>query len=274
MTRGLLSIAVLGLLGIFFAQQDTCSSVFDTNGAFETAEGRTWAKTYGGEATERAYSIEQTDDDADGSSYGGVDYSHGSLLLMLANNAHGLAVHQPLVAADYGQVAGLEFARHRHVALVRQPGLDGATDGLAVECEVDDLAHRSGDQGVLVDQDRLLGLLDLEGYVVTIDAIGCQTEIAETIIGQGADYVLAVKDNQLTLREDVQAAFEHQGRFNRPDYHKTVNKGHGRIEIRECWAISDPDSLTHINHYKLWKGLRSLVKLTSLPSSSRSPHAA
>jgi predicted transposase YbfD/YdcC len=110
---------------------------------------------------------------------------------------------------------------------------------------------------------ELLRLLDLEGCVVTIDAIGCQTEIAETVVDQGADYVLAVKDNQATLREDIQAAFEHTGRFNQPDHHKTVNKGHGRIEIRECWAISDPDILAHINDYKLWKGLHSLVKLTS-----------
>ena len=109
----------------------------------------------------------------------------------------------------------------------------------------------------------LLRLLDLEGSVVTIDAIGCQTEIAETIIDQGADYVLAVKDNQETLREDVQAAFEHRRPFNRPDHHKTVNKGHGRIEIRECWAISDPAILAHINNHKLWKGLNSLVKVTS-----------
>jgi predicted transposase YbfD/YdcC len=110
---------------------------------------------------------------------------------------------------------------------------------------------------------ELLGLLDLEGCVVTIDAVGCQTEIAEAIIDQGADYVLAVKDNQATLREDIQTAVEHTGRFNQPDYHKTVNKGHGRIEIRECWAVSDPDVVAHINGYKQWKGLHSLVKVTS-----------
>jgi predicted transposase YbfD/YdcC len=110
---------------------------------------------------------------------------------------------------------------------------------------------------------EVLRLLDLEDCVVTIDAIGCQTEIAETIVDQRGDYVLAVKDNQETLREDVQAAFEHKGLFKRPDHHKTVNKGHGRIEVRECWAISDPDILAHINDYKLWKGLHSLVKLTS-----------
>lgn len=106
---------------------------------------------------------------------------------------------------------------------------------------------------------EVLRWLDLTGCVVTIDAIGCQTEIAETIIDQAGDYVLAVKDNQTTLREDVQAAFEHKGLFKRPDHHKTINKGHGRIEVRECWAISDPDILAHSNDYKHWKGLHSLA---------------
>lgn len=110
---------------------------------------------------------------------------------------------------------------------------------------------------------QLLRLLDLQDSVVTIDAIGCQTGIAETIVDGGADYVLAVKDNQVTLREDVEAAFEDRGLFKRPDYHKTVNKGHGRIEIRQCWAVSDPDVVAHINDYKAWKGLHSLVKVTS-----------
>jgi predicted transposase YbfD/YdcC len=110
---------------------------------------------------------------------------------------------------------------------------------------------------------ELLRLLELEGSVVTIDAIGCQTEIAETIIEQKANYVLVVKDNQETLREDVAATFEHTRPPIRPDYHKTVNKGHGRIETRECWAVSDPEVLAHINAYKAWKGLRSLAKVTS-----------
>lgn len=108
----------------------------------------------------------------------------------------------------------------------------------------------------------LLGLLDLEGTIVTIDAMGCQTEIAQAIITQDADYVLALKTNQEKLFEDVATAFEQTVPDTPTDYQRTVNKGHGRIETRECWALSDPDILSYINTYKQWPGLQSLVKVT------------
>lgn len=108
----------------------------------------------------------------------------------------------------------------------------------------------------------LLELLDIENAVITIDATGCQTEIAEIIIQRQADYVLAVKKNQEWLLEDVQAAFEPTVPPLSADYHRTVTKGHGRIEIRECWALSDPEITAHINSYKSWPGLTSLVKVT------------
>jgi predicted transposase YbfD/YdcC len=110
---------------------------------------------------------------------------------------------------------------------------------------------------------ELLSLLDLEGTVITIDAIGCQTEIAETIVGKDANYVLALKANQEKLFEDVVTAFEPTVPAIPTDYHRTVNKGHGRIETRECWALSDPDILDYINAYKHWPSLQSLVKVTS-----------
>lgn len=110
---------------------------------------------------------------------------------------------------------------------------------------------------------ELLRLLDLKGTIVTIDAIGCQTEIAQAILDQDADYVLALKANQERLFEDVEAAFVKTVPAIPTDYHRTVNKGHGRIETRECWALSDPDILTYIKDYKDWHGLRSLVKVTS-----------
>jgi predicted transposase YbfD/YdcC len=109
----------------------------------------------------------------------------------------------------------------------------------------------------------LLRLLDVKDTVVTIDAIGCQTEIAQAIIDQKADYVLALKANQGSLFEDVVAAFEKTVPAIPTDYHRTVNKGHGRIETRECWALSDPDILSYINDYKEWPGLHSLIKVTS-----------
>lgn len=110
---------------------------------------------------------------------------------------------------------------------------------------------------------ELLALLDIEGATVTLDAMGCQTAIAEAIIEQKADYVLAVKDNQGTLLEDVRACFERTSDIASIPYHRSANKGHGRIEIRHCWATDDPETLAYINHYKDWPGLRSLVKVTS-----------
>ena len=110
---------------------------------------------------------------------------------------------------------------------------------------------------------RLLRLLDLSDAVITIDGIGCQTEIATAIREQHADDVLAVKGNQETLAYDVQAAFEPTTRDFASQYAKTVNKGHGRIEIRECWATDAPDVLAFIQDLKAWSGLRSLVKVTS-----------
>jgi predicted transposase YbfD/YdcC len=110
---------------------------------------------------------------------------------------------------------------------------------------------------------KLLGLLEVSEAVVTIDGIGCQTEIAAALTAQHADYVLAVKGNQKTLAYDVQAAFEPTTRDFAPQYAQTVNKGHGRVEIRECWVTDAPDVLAFIQDYKAWSGLRSLVKITS-----------
>jgi predicted transposase YbfD/YdcC len=110
---------------------------------------------------------------------------------------------------------------------------------------------------------ELLGLLDLEDTIVTIDAIGCQTQIAEAIISQDADYILALKTNQERLFEDTVTAFEPTIPAIPIDHHKSISKGHGRVEIRECWALADPDILSYINSYKQWPGLHSLVKVIS-----------
>lgn len=109
----------------------------------------------------------------------------------------------------------------------------------------------------------LLRLLELEETIITIDAIGCQTEIVEVISDQKADYVIAAKDNQGTLLQDIQTAFDRTESHHDVAYHRTVNKGHGRIEIRECWAINDPEIIAYIDDYKDWKNLRSIVKVTS-----------
>lgn len=76
---------------------------------------------------------------------------------------------------------------------------------------------------------------------MTVDAIGCQIHIAQTIVEQGADYVLAVKENQGNPYETIQTLFAdpREMAFVDRDYYKTVDKGHARIEVRECWTTSD-----------------------------------
>lgn len=72
--------------------------------------------------------------------------------------------------------------------------------------------------------------------------MGCQTDIAEKIIQQQADYMLAVKGNQGTLSEDISDLFTGFEQANWQevvhDYFKTVNKNHARLEIRQCWVVS------------------------------------
>jgi predicted transposase YbfD/YdcC len=110
---------------------------------------------------------------------------------------------------------------------------------------------------------KLLHLLELAGCIVTIDALGCQTEIAAAIVDRGADYVLAVKDNQKRLAEDLKDLFggvvEANWQGVPHGHHRTVNKGHGRIEIRDCWTLSEWDYLDYLENHQAWKGLRTVA---------------
>ena len=94
---------------------------------------------------------------------------------------------------------------------------------------------------------KLLEMLQIKGCIVTIDAMGCQTEIAKKIVDAGADFVLQVKGNQPSLLEGVKLHFvEHlQDDFARTDVrrHKTFDKGHGRIEHREYYVCPVPKDL-------------------------------
>jgi predicted transposase YbfD/YdcC len=113
---------------------------------------------------------------------------------------------------------------------------------------------------------ELLQLLEISGCIVTIDAIGTQTEIAKTIIDGGGDYLLSVKENQGHLFEDIQFLFAvdvAQGYEHEHSYAKTVNKGHGRIETRECWAIDQEAYLSLIRKCEQWKGLKSIIRIVS-----------
>jgi predicted transposase YbfD/YdcC len=115
---------------------------------------------------------------------------------------------------------------------------------------------------------RLLRLLALEGCVVTIDAMGCQSAIAAQLVAQGADYVLALKGNQPTLHATVVGAFADAARTDRErwipaeqDHAQTWDKGHGRLERRRYTALSDPDLLACLDPTHAWPGLRSVVQV-------------
>ena len=110
---------------------------------------------------------------------------------------------------------------------------------------------------------ELLRALDLTGCLVTIDAIGCQTAIAQLIGDQGADYLLALKANQGQLYDDVALLFADlaasQYQAYPYDYAKMWNKGHGRIELREAWTISAPQVLAHLRHANQFARLTTVM---------------
>ena len=110
---------------------------------------------------------------------------------------------------------------------------------------------------------ELLKLLALSGYIVTIDAIGTQTTIAKTIVEAEADYVLSVKENQGHLYEDIATLFAvdqaQDFKYASYEYKQTTSKGHGRMEVRECWSTSNPEYLQLIRHVQDWAGLKSIA---------------
>ena len=112
---------------------------------------------------------------------------------------------------------------------------------------------------------ELLDALDLRGCIVTIDAMGCQTKIAATIVNKEADYLLALKENHGQLYEDVTLLFDdlEQSDFTAYAYDtdKTVDKNHGRIEIREAWVITEPTLLAALRTAEKWPQLSAVVKV-------------
>jgi predicted transposase YbfD/YdcC len=106
---------------------------------------------------------------------------------------------------------------------------------------------------------QLLQLLEISGSVVTIDAMGCQTAIAETIVNGGADYVLAVKDNQPTLHAGIAAHFLDQMEDDfariKVSQHETKERGHGRDEHRTYMVCDAPADLPDLAR---WKNLKRI----------------
>ena len=104
---------------------------------------------------------------------------------------------------------------------------------------------------------ELLDLLDIRGRIITIDAMGAQTAIAEKIVDGGADYILAVKGNHRDLLDQIRGRFDRQ---HPCDSDLQVDKGHGRLESRKCDVIR---RLDFIDSHVEWKAVRSVVRITA-----------
>jgi predicted transposase YbfD/YdcC len=111
----------------------------------------------------------------------------------------------------------------------------------------------------------LLKRLDLQGRIVTIDAMGCQRDICQQIINQGGDYVISLKGNKGNLHKDVALWFEDAN--HSPDHlWQEWDKGHGRIEDRECRATADIAWLQAVHN---WPGLTSIAVVNSCRETSK-----
>jgi predicted transposase YbfD/YdcC len=112
---------------------------------------------------------------------------------------------------------------------------------------------------------RLLEMLSVEDAVVTIDAMGCQRAIAEKIVKQGGNYVLAVKENQPALHEAVKGVFDELTGPGIPcvsyQFHEDVDAGHGRVETRRVWTTGWTDWWKDRED---WVGLKSFVCVESV----------
>lgn len=114
---------------------------------------------------------------------------------------------------------------------------------------------------------ELLAQLHLDGCLVTADAMNCQVKTAQTIVERKGDYLLALKANQPALYDETVQLFDDLAASGGTAYvhshAKEVSSGHGRIETRQAWVISDPKWLRLVPSTLRWPRLTALVKLTS-----------
>ena len=104
---------------------------------------------------------------------------------------------------------------------------------------------------------KLLEILDIEGATITIDAMGCQKDIAEKIIDNGANYILSVKENQASLLENIKDEFLFSKQITKSS---TIDGDHGRIESRTCSIIT---KFQHVGKNNNWRNLKTVIKIES-----------
>jgi len=170
-------------------------------------------------------------------------------------------VHGQIINIDGKRLAGSEdkFLGKRAIYMVSAWAEENEI--VLGQCKVDEKSNE------ITAIPELLKLLMISGCIVTIDAIGTQTHIAQSIVEAQADYVLSVKDNQGHLFEDISVLFAvdqaQDFKYASLAHHQDIHKGHGRIEIRECWSTSDPAYLNLIRDRENWVGFRSIAMVMS-----------
>jgi len=160
---------------------------------------------------------------------------------------------QGVVAID-GKTARRSHDRSKGKQAIHIVGAWATENGIALgQTKVDDKSNE------ITAIPELVKTLNLKGCVVTIDAMGCQREIAKTIVEAGADYLLAVKGNQETLCEDVEDEFKaaQADNFAHMDcqYFESLERGHGRIEKREYWYTHDIEGLGTLERWPKLAGM-------------------
>ncbi len=159
------------------------------------------------------------------------------------------------VVASDGKALRRTFDRARGLGALHLVSAWATGNGLALgQVAADDKSNE------ITAIPQLLDLLDLKGCVVTIDAMGCQKDIAAPVVAKGADYVPALKENQPALYVGVTGhfaqQFDGQGATGKMRHAQEVETGHGRTETRDTYVVPAPQALVAPG---VWAGLASLV---------------
>ena len=164
-----------------------------------------------------------------------------------------------IIAID-GKTLRRSHDRHAGVSAIHRVSAWSSENGLVLGQEK--TAEKSNEITAIP---QLLDVLEIKGCIITIDAMGYQTTIAEKIIQKKADYILALKGNQGNLHIEVTDFFETalaaDFKHVQHDYFEEHDAGHGRIEYRQCWAITP--SADSFPSFKKWPDLKSLIMIKS-----------
>lgn len=169
------------------------------------------------------------------------------------------AISREVIALD-GKMLRRSYAKEEDKAAIHMVSAWATTNRLVLgQQKVDEKSNE------ITAIPELLRALDLQGCIVTIDAMGCQTAIADLIVEGEGDYLLSLKGNQSNLHDDVVLLFDDlvASDFTAYDYDHavTVDKNHGRVEIRRCWTITYPNLRGCLRGADKWRRLTTLVKV-------------